>query len=166
MAWGRFIVALTGVFLLHTSVLPLLGPDWLDLMLMLALIYGLTAPALDARLAGWIIGLARDVDSAGPLGLHALVFGLALVALTQMRESVNRELWWVRALTAFVVAWPAELLLLLYARIFEQSSASWAHIAGRSLTVAAVAALLAGLVIGLPRVRGGRRARRRSVARW
>jgi len=165
MRWGLFILALLVVYIAQTAALPLFAPSWVDMLLILALVYGLTAAPTEARLAGWIIGFAQDVGSLGPLGLHALALGLATCGLTYLREAVNRELWWVRGLAAFVVAWPAQLLVLLHMRFLQNAPLSTLRILFDSFATAATAALIAGLLVGLPSV--WRRRRRHALSpRW
>ncbi len=150
MAWGLFAIALLIVYLLQTTVLPHVAPQWVDLLLAFALLCGLTAPAPDARLAGWIVGLAQDVGGDGALGVHALVLGLAVLLLTRLREVVNRELWWVRWLAGFVVSWPTQLLGELHDRYLQGAAHSWPHMLGYALLTALTASLLAALVLRLP----------------
>ena len=167
MPWGLYWLGLAVVYLLQTAVLPHFAPEWLDLLLVLALFCGLTAPIQEARLAGWCTGFAQDIGSTGPLGLHAVALGLAVYALTHIRELVNRELWWVRWLIAFFVAFPARLLLQLHLRYFQAGSKLWSEFLIEALVSAAVAALLAAVLPGLPRLFGRRPRRRRyTVPRW
>jgi len=166
MRWILFIVGLLIVHLLQTGVLPVFhAPGWLDLMLALALLCGLVAPASDARLAAWIVGFAIDLDTAGPLGLHALALGLAVLAQTYLRELVNLGAWWVRWLVSFVVALPAQLLVRLHAHFYFGDDWSLWQLGLMSVTTAAVSALLAALALALPTL-SGRRRRRVTLARW
>jgi rod shape-determining protein MreD len=114
MPWGLFSVALLVVYLLQTAVLPHVAPPWCDLFVAFALLCGLGGPTTDARLAAWIIGLVQDAGGTGPLGIHALGLGLAVVVVTRLRELLNRELWWVRWLLGFLGAWPALWRVPLY----------------------------------------------------
>lgn len=161
MAWGWFTLALVLTFLLQTTVAPFCLPDWLDLMVVLALVVGLTAPAGDARLAGWLVGFSQDLDSGGPLGLHALLLGLAVLGLTHLRELINLHLWWGRWLIALLVTLPLQLLLQLHLRL---PGGDWVRIGVEALSSAAVAALLAALLVGVPGLLGRRR--RRLALRW
>jgi rod shape-determining protein MreD len=164
MSWGLFSVALLLVYLVQTAVLPHFAHQWLDLFLTFALLCGLTAPAADARLVGCIAGLAQDVGGDGPLGIHAVALGLAVLLLTRLREVVNRELWWVRWLVGLVVALPAQFLVRLHDRYFQGAAVSWLHMLGYSLLTAAAAALLAALVLRLPTLFRPRRPY--SALRW
>jgi rod shape-determining protein MreD len=164
MPWGLFSVALLIVYLLQSAMLGHFAPAWLDLFLAFALLCGLAGPLWEARLAGWIVGLAQDVGTDGPLGIHALALGLTVLLLTRMREAVNRELWWVRWLVGFLVAVPAQLLVQVHDRYFQGAAVSWPHMLGHALLTALVAALLAALAVRLPVLL--RRRRSYSAARW
>lgn len=166
MRWLPFAIALLAVLLLQTTVVPFLPLPGLDLLLTLALVCGLVAPAPEARLAGWITGFAKDLDTLGPVGLHALALGLAALLLTRLRELVNLHLWWVRGFIAFVVAVPAELLVLLHQRFLQGLALGPAQIVFGALGHALLAALLAMLVTGLPAALGRPRRRRFPAPRW
>ncbi len=163
MHWGLYLLALVGVYLVQTTLLRHFAPEWIDLLLALALLLGLTLPAPEARLAGWGAGLMVDIGTDGPLGVHALFFGAAVFLLTYLRELVNRELWWVRWLAGVLVAWPAQLLVFIYERVYEGAARSVGGILLQSLLTAIVAALLATLLLEIPRL-GARR--RYSFERW
>ncbi|MCK4341346.1 MAG: rod shape-determining protein MreD [Phycisphaerae bacterium] len=165
MPWGIFILALLITYLLQTTVLRLASVEPLDLLLTLALVCGLAAPVQEARLAGWFTGFAQDIGSAGPLGLHALLLGLAVLVLTRLRELVNQHLWWARWLIMFIVAFPAQVLLQLHLRFLQGAHLSWSRMGLDALTTAMLASLLAALLLGLPAVFRGRR-HRRHPARW
>ncbi len=167
MPWGLFTLALLIVYLVQTTLLRLLGVEPLDLFLALALVCGLTAPAPEARLAGWLTGLAQDIGSDHPIGLQALALGLAVLTLTYLRELVNQHLWWARWLIAFLAALVAQLLVRLDLRFVQHGQLSWAQIAGGSLLTALLASLLAALLVGLPASVGRRDRRRRALPpRW
>jgi hypothetical protein len=99
--WGIFAVALVCVFVMQTSLIPLL-PDLpqrsINAYLVLLLVVGFLAPPADLAIAAWIIGLASDLDGSGPIGADAVAFGIAALALCRLRDSINRELWWARSL--------------------------------------------------------------------
>jgi rod shape-determining protein MreD len=163
MPWGLFSLALLLAYVLQTAVLQHFASAWLDLPLTLALVCGLMAPTAEARLAGWITGLAQDIGTDSPLGLHAFAAGLAVFALTALRELVNREVWWVRWLAALAVALPAQFLVQLHDRYVQGAAVTWGQMAGHALETALVAALLAALAPGLLRLL--KRRRRYSVFR-
>jgi rod shape-determining protein MreD len=160
MAWGLFLLALILTFLLQTTVTRFLGAEWLDLLLTLALLCGLAAPPVEGRLAAWFTGLARDVGTDAPFGLHAFMLGLAVLVLTQLREMVNQQLWWVRWLIAFLVAFPTQLLLRMHQRFLQGDHQSWFQMIGRSFATAIVAGLLVAVILALPGLMRRRRRRR------
>lgn len=161
MAWGWFALATAAVLLVQTTILPLFPLKWVDLLLALALVCGLAAPSMDARLAAWMVGFAQDLASAGPMGLNALVFGLAVSAMTYLREIVFRQRWPARLLVAMAAALPAQLIVLtwLHARQGE-----WLSILLQASTTALAASAVAAVVVGLPGALG--RGRRGRYSRW
>jgi rod shape-determining protein MreD len=165
MRWTLFFILLVLAYVAQTALLPQLALPWLDLLLATALVCGLAAPAVDARLAGWIVGFAKDIDTDMPIGLHAFVLGLAVLALTHLRELVNLNLWWVRWLVGFVVAFPAEVFVRVYHNLSVGAGLSIAQILGWSLTSSVVAAFLATFVLALPMAFRPRR-RRSAAGRW
>ena len=162
MPWGLFGLVLTLVFVLQTAVMPFCAPASLDLLLVMALVCGLTAPSVDARLAAWIIGFVQDLDSGSPLGLHAALLALAVWALTLIRDLVNLNLWWGRWLIAALVALPARLVLQLHMR---WSHGDWPRSVFETVVTAVVAGLAASIVVGLPAWWRGRRHRYRRPRR-
>jgi rod shape-determining protein MreD len=170
MAWGLFAVVLLVTFLLQTTVLKHVPPhavmDQVDLLLALALVCGFVLPAVEARLAGWIVGFAYDIHSLDPLGLHAFLFGLTVYALTHLREVANQQVWWARWVIAFVVAWPAQFLVQAYQRVVCGVAQTWSTVVGQSFLTALVAALLAAVIVGLPALLGSTTRRRYPTGRW
>ncbi len=166
MRWTLFIFALLIVFLVQTTALRFIGWPALDLLLALALICGLAAPAPDARLAGFFVGFAQDLDASGPVGLHALALGLAALLLTWLREVVNLQVWWVRWLISFLAGFPAVLLVRLHQRFAQGAAFTWLEMLGSAALTAAVAAVLATIVLGLPTALKHRRRRRRPMPGW
>ncbi len=164
MRWAYFIIALLLVLVLQTGVVAFLGRDWLDLLLALALFYGLTAPAPDARLAGLCTGLAQDVRTGGPMGVHALALGLAGLLLTYFREQVNRHVWWARWVIASIAGLAAQFVVLLHQSYVQHLGYSWGYILLSAALTALVSGLLAALAAGVPHA--VRRRRRFSAARW
>lgn len=165
MPWGWFSIALLVTYVLQTAAVPYVGVTALDLLLVLALLCGLVAPAQEARLAAWITGFVQDIGTApgSPLGLHALAFGLAVLGLTYLREWVNRHVWWVRWLIAFLVAWPTQFLVHLHTRFLQGADLPWSRMVLEALVTALLAALLAALLVALPTALGRRR---RHSASW
>ncbi len=166
MLWALYVLALVLAYLAHTTVPPTWMPEWLDLLLVIALVCGLTAPAAEARLAGWITGLAQDIGTVGPLGLHAFTLGLAALLLTLMRDAVNRTLWWVRSLLAFVAAVPAQVIIVIHYRYYQFVESSWWSLLSSALLTAIAAAVIAATITGLPSMMGRKRRRRSAPARW
>ncbi len=160
MPWTLFGLALAATFLVQTAAMHLAAPRWLDLLLTLALVCGLMAPVADGRLAGWITGFAYDIGGTGPLGLHALALGLAVIIASSLRDMVNRSLWWVRWLIAVVAAVPAQLLVEWHFKYYQGGDFVWSQV----LIGSAAAALLAAVIAGLPAY--SKRRKRHASARW
>jgi len=55
-------------------------------------------------LASWLIGLLKDLGSAGPLGLHALLFLAAGAVVLQIRQVLYRESPMTQLAVAFIAA--------------------------------------------------------------
>lgn len=165
MSWAGLAAAVIVAVLLQTTVcqmgeLPLVD---VDLLLILALIYGLLAPVQHARIAGWIIGFAYDLTSEGPLGIYALALGLTALLLTLMREVVNRHVWHVRLLICFMAALPGQLLVPLHLRFVQGGhvGSGW-QVVFSAVMLSVTAAALAALITGLPPLAPRKRAPRRS----
>jgi rod shape-determining protein MreD len=165
MAWGIFWLVLAVVFVLQTTVLHLLGLESVDLLLALALVCALTAPVLDARLAGWCAGFAQDIGGAHPLGLHAFALGLVALVMTYLRDLVNQQLWWARWLLMFVVTFPAELLIHLHLYA-ARGPLIWSAAIGDALATTVVAATLVTILLALAGRLLTRGRRRPKPARW
>lgn len=155
MSWFGFAVALLVTLLAQTT---LHWADWvppfgLDLMLALCLAVALVAPVHEARLAGWIVGLAVDLMTAdGPLGPHAFAFGLTAWLITHLRETLNRYVWWGRLLIAAGAALPGQALLLVHLHAIQGGHIrSLGSAVGALILLSATAALLAAIVTALPR---------------
>ena len=166
MQWALYVLALVIAYLAHTTLPPAWIPGWLDLLLVIALVCGLAAPAAEARLAGWLAGFAQDVGTVGPLGLHAFALGAAVLLLTLMRDAVNRTLWWVRWLLAFVAAIPTQIVVSIHYRYYQFVETSWWSLITSSLATALAAALIAATITGLPAMLGRKRRGRPAHARW
>jgi cell shape-determining protein MreD len=164
MVWSGFAIALLLAYLFQTGVVALLGAPYVDAFLVLALLCGLLAPTHDARIAGWIAGLAQDLGSADALGIHAFTLGLTALLLTHLREVGNVGVWWVRGPVAFLAAWPGQLIYLLHLHYWAgQGSASLWQLVGNAALTALVAAALAMVINALPWMLRRRRRRYRSL---
>lgn len=167
MNWGWMILVVVIALLIQTAVLPSAEQRWLDLMLALALVVGLVGPTHDARLFGWVVGFAKDLQSADPIGLHAFVLGLAITALTYLRDMVIRQHWWARWLIGFLVAMTAELITNIFLYAYAAHGTWWQVLSesvGKAAASAAVASFIAAVVVGLPSL--ALSGRRRAAVRW
>ncbi len=166
MSWPLFSLALVVIFVGQTTFLPLIeAPAWIDPLLALAIICGLAAPAADARLAGWLVGFAIDIGTQGPIGLHAFALGLAMIALTNLRESMNLQVWWVRWTLGAMAALPAQLIVRLHQVWLQEHALTMFQVLSQSLASAIGAGLIATLIIALPDLFGRQRRKRSAFAR-
>lgn len=151
MAWSGFIVALVLAYLLQSFAEALFPGTYFDAYLLLALLCGFVAPADDARIGGWIVGLTKDLASADPLGIHALTLGLATLLVTGLREAININAAWVRVLAAFIAAVPARFVYLLHAQYWVGTSdESLVALLTHAALSAAIAAVLVAVVAAAP----------------
>jgi rod shape-determining protein MreD len=116
MNWTRLLAVLLVAVLLQATVgrlvdLPLID---LDLLLVVVLVCGLSAPASDARLAALLIGFAADLLSGGPMGVNTFAFGVTGLLVTKLREVINRHAWLGRLVIAFLAALAGEAILVLH----------------------------------------------------
>jgi len=164
MAWSGYAIALLLAYLLQTGVTALFDLPLFDPFLILAIICGLVAPTHDARIAGWITGLAQDLGSADALGIHAFTLGLTAMLLTQMRTFGNVGVWWVAALAGFIAAWPGQFLYLLHLHYWAGGGAvGFLGLLGTATWTAAIAAVFAMLINALPWAMHRRRRHIRSA---
>lgn len=165
--WVGLGVGVVAALLAQTCVAWLIPAPWLDLFLAFALAVSLLGAPADARIAGWLIGLAQDLTSLDAFGIHALVLGIAALLVTQLRE------WWPVDLLA------GRFLLLVACGLTSQivyvaHAWFWSARPGETLAELVVSALLAALAAaalaawGVGAVSSRARARgrgRRSAAR-
>lgn len=162
MPWSIFTASLIVVFLLQTTLVGRFETlASLDLFLVLALVFGLSVPAEDARLGAWLIGFAQDLGSDGALGVHAFSLGIVAIVLTNLRELVQLESWWTRGLVGTLAAVPGMLIYLLHLYLWEgHAAASFVGVVGAAAWMSLLAAVGASLVTGLPWLVRLRRRRR------
>lgn len=90
MRWFNFIILLFLSLVVQVGVARLfgLGPQRVmpDLLVMVAVVLAFRAPGDHALIAGWILGLAKDLTSQAPLGCYAMAFGLLAWAVVHLRE--------------------------------------------------------------------------------
>lgn len=166
MPWGPLLLAIFAVYVLQTAVLWTFGLAWFDPFLALTLLFGLLWAAPEARLAGWITGLAQDLGSQDALGIHAVTLGLTALLATQLRRFLNPNVWWARFLILFLAAWPPQVVY--FAHLHYWSGAGVLPISAlirQSGWLSLATVLVALLALALPWVTAWRRRRRRGGAR-
>lgn len=160
-----FTLALLAVVVAQTTLIPWVGIAWLfDLFMIMALAVALLAPLHDARIGAWLTGLVCGLAGLSPLGVHAFALGVAAVIVTNLRETLNVDVWWGRLTILWLGAWPAQLLVRTHLRYWETQqgeSAAWLILAAASGALAAAA--WATVVTGLPGFSARRRRELRSL---
>ncbi len=96
MRWFRFGILVLAVLIVQVSICrPLgLGPQQImpDLLLLLAVILAFGPGGDDEVLmACWVLGLAKDLSSAAPLGCYAFCFGILALLIRHLREVIYGE---------------------------------------------------------------------------
>ncbi|GJQ25000.1 MAG: hypothetical protein HBSAPP02_00320 [Phycisphaerae bacterium] len=98
MRWIPFAILLYFTAVLQSTLAPFLAVHGIrpDFLVIIAVHYALAARAADALIACWIIGFVTDLTSLsfgdhGNVGVHALAFGLAALAMVALREIAFRE---------------------------------------------------------------------------
>jgi rod shape-determining protein MreD len=90
MRWVRFGILVLVFLVLQIGVGSALKFSHLkivpDLLLLLAILLIFRAPADQALLACWLLGLLKDITSQAPLGSYSLTFGLLGIMLIRLRE--------------------------------------------------------------------------------
>lgn len=161
MRWGALALILLATLIAQKSVVWIAGATVVDLFLALALLCGLCGPTLDARIAGWVIGLTQDLgSSADAIGSNALALGACVLVLTWVRDAAQTRVWWGRLAAAFVAAWPAQVFVALYdAYWLGHGGASLLGLVGRAALVSAIAAGIAVMLIAAQPLLVSRRGR-------
>ncbi|MBI5864335.1 MAG: hypothetical protein HZB38_07495 [Planctomycetes bacterium] len=166
MNWGTFAAALVVTLVAQKSLVWTFGWSAVDLLLVLALLCGLNAPAADARIAGWLCGFAQDLaGQPEAIGVQSLSLGLTVMLLVWMREAAPARVWWLRPLPCLVAAWIGQIvyLLLLKFGLGVGFLTAW-NVLSNSFLIAAIATLLA--LVGMTVPAAMRRNRRRTAYRW
>lgn len=165
MPWAVFGIALLGVLLLQTTLLAALGlNDDLDLFLVLTILCGLLAPTLDARIAGWLIGLCQDLSSGAGLGPRALALGLTAWLITLLRDWIPVRPLLTRLIVAFVAALPGQMLALAHSFWWRgHGTATFGRLLVLALLSSLLAAVLAVALTCLPWLAQRRRTQFRSA---
>ncbi len=155
MNWMPWIVSLVVAALLQTTLwhaLPDLPLVQVEPLFALALLAGLLVPAADARLAALLAGLAADLTSIGPMGVHALAYGITGLAITYVRDVINRHVWLGRLVITFLSALPAQVLVALHLRYVQGGSFALSELLGHGLATALGTSLFVALLTLLPRL--------------
>ena len=96
------------------------GQDWArpDLVLVAGLFLAFFFEPRQVFVAGWCLGLASDFAYlTGPLGLKALLFCLALAAISALRSELPRTRIWFQFFAALVLVFAVHLAWYVIARL-------------------------------------------------
>lgn len=135
MAWRvRFVVVLLLGVIVQTSLLDSFGAIRADVMLLLAICFGLQGGPERGAMLGFITGVVTDLFLQTPLGLSALTFTVVAFAVGSMQTAILRNAFWIVPVTAIVgSAAGVGLYALLGAMVgqthFIQPSLGWTILA-------------------------------------
>jgi cell shape-determining protein MreD len=161
VSWTRLIIAVLVVIVVQTTACAIARVPRLpvDLPLVLALVYAITAPAADARLAALLIGFAVDLTTDGPVGVCSFAFGLTGLVATRLRGVLNSYFWLGRLFIGLLSALPGQLLILFHLRYVQGARVPVGPGAVAGVVWAClVAAVICTLITGLPAFSPRRRA--------
>jgi len=120
----------------------------LDLFLILTVFVAFSADPYESTLAGWSVGLFKDLFSIDKIGIYAFLFALVALATTVIRKSLYRAHPATVALVVLVASLACNSILAVRAH-FLQPDAALSLLALRVLVGSALTALAAPLVFPL-----------------
>jgi rod shape-determining protein MreD len=88
-----------------------------NLMLLIAVVGGITGGPVRGAVIGFAAGMAIDVFLETPLGLSALVFSIVGYSVGAVETGILRAAWWIPVLTAFVACAAGEALFAVAAQV-------------------------------------------------
>jgi rod shape-determining protein MreD len=114
--WFGLVIVTIVVAAAQTSVGSLLtihgvGPSFL---LATAVWYGFRWPVWEAGIAGWSLGLAADLTSAGPIGAHSLSFAVAAMIASRSGSLLMTDRAVCQILVTGCVGWLAYSLIFVH----------------------------------------------------
>jgi rod shape-determining protein MreD len=114
--WFGLVIVTIVVAAAQTSISPLLtikgvGPSFL---LVAAVFYGFRWPVWEAGIAGWALGLAGDLTSAGPIGAHSLSFAAAAMIASRLGSVLTADRAVVQIVATGVLGWLSYSLIFLH----------------------------------------------------
>lgn len=128
MRWRNVIILVIVSMLVQASLHRLvgLGPQRLipDLLFMMAVVLVFRGAYEQTLVAGWILGLAKDIITDAPLGAYALAFGIVVCLILKARELLYRGSTLALMLVTFLGAVLVEEMVLMVSRWRGQNSPS------------------------------------------
>ena len=103
-------------------------------LFIVAMFYGMHFPMVQAGLAGWVLGMAGDLTSQGPMGAQSLGLALAAMGASRLRDLVVVENPMVQIAAAAALCWVTYAAIITY-DAWRSGWAGWT--VGMSLTQAA-----------------------------
>jgi rod shape-determining protein MreD len=139
------ILVIVVALVLHTSVMVSLSVAGVhpDLMLLVAIIAGLTAGSERGAVVGFAAGLAADFFVQTPLGLSALTYCLVAYAVGNIQGSILRSALWIAPLTALVASAAGVLLFGVIGAVVGQTQLISVQLLVASAVVAVMNAMIA-----------------------
>jgi rod shape-determining protein MreD len=152
-AWVRLPLVLAVALALQMSVATELRPFGVapDLMLLLAVCGGLAAGQERGAVAGFVIGVAFDLQLQTPFGLSALVYALTAFGLGYLRLGIERSGWLVRSLAVTGASAVAVVAYALLGSLFGMTDVVDLGLVTIALVVAVVNGLLTPIAYPLMR---------------
>ena len=166
MRWLTFLLLMVIALTLQSALAPRLEvfgvrPDWL---LVVVVFFAMHATARDATFGAWLIGGCADLLTVERLGLLALSYGLAALAVLSVREYLFRHRVWPQFLVTLGACLLIRLAWTVYCRaLYDPAGSLWVDLMGGIVMVSLYTALWAPVVhwvllpmwrtLGLPRPR-------------
>lgn len=150
-----FVLALFGVCLLQSAVVPRLAIGGVQPDLFLVLIFGLSlsAGAELATAAGFLIGLYQDSLSGAPLGLNAFTLSLIGFLVNRVSRQVKTAEPAERFALLFVAGLVSGLTTLLVLRFFQVPRPLGSALLRTVLPGAIYTAVLGAALLAMPKLK-------------
>ncbi|MEW6356708.1 MAG: rod shape-determining protein MreD [Planctomycetota bacterium] len=106
MRWVRFLIFVVAVCMIDTAIMPAISITGMrpDIALIFVVFIALNTAPLIAVPAGWLMGLAMDVYSVGPMGVNALILSLCAGFVSGAKDFVYKEHPLAQLLLVFIAA--------------------------------------------------------------
>lgn len=145
---GFILFSLVLVFL-QVSVLPRPLPEHFkpDLLLILVLYIGVTAPCLRGGLLCWYLGCLEDVFAGSDFGLFGITFLIIFLTVRAGANRFNTESSTLLLLLSFVATFLKGAVLISLLLLFSDAGPQWPNILARLLPEALLNTLCVFLLL-------------------